>query len=269
MQLASGQEFVLLLGYPLLGMAAGVIAGLLGVGGGLIIVPALIGLFTLQDMPEGLVVHAAVGTSLATIVATSLSSLRAHHAHGAIAWPWVRALAPGLAAGALGGAWLATAMEGVWLQRSFAVFALLVALQILLSVMPERGQDPTRPPYTPLAGALIGGISGIVGIGGGTMTVPFLVWRGMDMRRAVATSAACGLPIALAGMLGFMLLGPAATGGAGSTGYVQWPAALVISLFSVLLAPVGASLTHRLPIGILKRLFAVLLLVLGGKLLLG
>lgn len=262
------QLWWLMAAYPLLGVTAGVMAGLLGVGGGLIIVPVLIWLFAAQGMAPELIVHTAVGTSLATIVPTSLSSIRAHHARGAIDWGWVQLLAPGLLLGAFAGAWLADTLNAQWLQRVFALFAITVAVQMLRggqpkgqSVMPGRGG-------VALVGGLIGLVSGVVGIGGGSMTVPYLSWRGVDIRRAVASSAACGLPIAIAGAVGFVLTGPAADNPF-SAGYLNWPAALLVAAFSVMSAPYGAGLAHTLPIGTLKRIFAVLLTIVGIKLLLG
>lgn len=261
------QIWLSLLAYPLLGVMAGLMAGLLGVGGGLIIVPVLIAVFSLQGVDPALVVHTAVGTSLATIVPTSLSSIRAHHARGAVDWRWVRWLSPGLLLGAFAGAWLADTLNAVWLQRVFALFAILVSIQMLRGGTPRGHVAMPGRGGVALVGGVIGLVSGVVGIGGGSMTVPYLSWRGVDVRRAVASSAACGLPIAVAGALGFVLAGPA--GNDFSAGYLNWPAALLVGAFSVLSAPYGAALAHTLPIVTLKRIFAVLLLVVGAELLLG
>jgi uncharacterized membrane protein YfcA len=257
-----------LLAYAALGSVSGVMAGLLGVGGGLVIVPVLVWLFSLQGFDHTVIAHAAIGSSLATIVATSVSSSMAHHRRQAVRWPLVMQLSFGLLPGALSGAWLADQMQTAWLQRSFGGFAILVSLQMFFSVrlQPTRGLPGLAG--MSLAGYLTGLVSGVVGVGGGSMTVPFLSWRSVDMRQAVATSSACGLPIALAGALGFLLAGLTdALMPPWSTGYLYWPAIAMISLTSVLLAPFGARLAHSLPVHQLKRVFAVLLLLIGLKLL--
>jgi len=233
--------------YLCLGAVAGTLAGLLGVGGGLIIVPVLALVFREAGMDPELIMHLAIGTSLATIVLTSLSSVRAHHRRGAVLWPLVWRLSPGIVLGALLGAVLADAMHGLWLSRFFGVFELFVAVQMAMGLRPapHRGLPGAAGMFG--AGGLIGTVSAIVGIGGGTLTVPFLSWCNVEMRKAVATSSACGLPIALAGALGFVLTGLDARGlPAWSSGYVYWPAFLGIVVASVAFAPMGAALAHRL-----------------------
>jgi uncharacterized membrane protein YfcA len=250
--------------YLALGAFAGTVAGLLGVGGGLVIVPTLVFLLGLQGIEPMHIVHIAVGTSLATIVITSISSSWAHHRHGAVLWPVFARLSPGIVIGALLGAVIADYMSATILQRVFGVFELLVALQMVTGVRPyaQRGVPGTAGMLG--AGGVIGAISSVVGIGGGTMTVPFLVWCNVSMREAVATSAACGLPIAIAGATGFILMGWNETGlPAGASGYIFWPAFFGIVFMSSLFAPLGARLAHRLPVASLKKLFALLLCVLG------
>ena len=256
--------------YLLLGVFAGLVAGLLGVGGGLIIVPVLVFIFTDQGLAEHLIVHLAVGTSLATIVFTSISSVRAHHQHGAVLWPVFWQLTPGIVVGAWLGAAFADVLASDQLRRFFGVFELLVAIQMTFNVKPRpHRQLPGRPGMLG-AGGVIGAISAIVGIGGGTMTVPFLVWCNVVMRKAVATSSACGLPIAIAGATGFIVTGWNAIDlPAYSSGYVYWPAFLGIVIASILTAPIGARLAHRLPAAQLKRIFAILLYILGLRMLLG
>jgi uncharacterized membrane protein YfcA len=256
--------------YLLLGAFAGLVAGLLGVGGGLIIVPVLVFIFTGQGVAEHLIVHLAVGTSLATIVFTSISSVRAHHQHGAVLWPAFWQLTPGIVIGAWLGALFADLLASDQLRRFFGVFELLVAIQMTFNVKPRpHRQLPGRAGMVG-AGSVIGAISAIVGIGGGTMTVPFLVWCNVAMRKAVATSSACGLPIAVAGATGFIVTGWNAVDlPAYSSGYVYWPAFIGIVIASVLSAPLGARLAHRLPAAQLKRIFAVLLYILGLRMLLG
>lgn len=257
-----------LLAYLVLGGVAGVLAGLLGVGGGLVIVPALLWVFRSNGFDEAVVAHLAVGTSLATIIATSLSSIRAHHRRGAVLWPVVGRLAPGIVVGALLGAAIAERLATVWLQRVVGVFAVAVAVQMLQGGRAEAHRGLPGPTALGAAGALIGSVSGLVGIGGGSLTVPFLTWCSVDIRRAVATSAACGFPIAVAGAIGFAAVGWREPGlPPGSTGFLYWPAWAGVAAASVLTAPLGARLAHSLPVVALKRVFAAVLALVGLKLL--
>ncbi|MES9962549.1 MAG: sulfite exporter TauE/SafE family protein [Candidatus Sedimenticola sp. 20ELBAFRAG] len=263
-------EFVDVAIYLLVGSIAGLFAGLLGVGGGLIIVPALVWVFSSNGFSQEVIVHLAVGTSLATIVVTSISSVRAHHLRGAVLWERVVELAPGIVIGAWCGALVADFLPTFWLQRVFACFAILVGLQMAFGAKSEAHRElPDRAGMT-LAGWVIGMVSAIVGIGGGSLTVPFLSWCSVNIRNAVATSAACGLPIAVAGAIGFVVAGWGDDGlPPMSTGFVFWPGFLAIVSASYLLAPVGAKLAHTLPVDVLKKVFSVLLLVLGLKMLTG
>lgn len=256
-------------GYLLAGVIAGLLAGMLGVGGGLVIVPVLVYLFTLQGFDSSVIMHLAIGTSLATIVLTSISSVRAHHQRGAVLWPVVVRLSPGIVVGAWLGAAVAHLLPTTALRIIFGLFELAVATQMALelSAAPHR-QLPGRI-ATGIAGIIIGTVSAIVGIGGGTLTVPFLTWCNVEIRRAVATSAACGLPIALAGSIAFIVSGwhqPALP--SASSGYLHWPAVLGIGITSVLLAPFGARLAHTLPVKTLRRTFALFLALLGLRMLL-
>lgn len=256
--------------YLLVGSGAGVLAGLLGVGGGVVIVPVLVWVYGHNGFDDSLLMQLAVGTSLATIIVTSISSIRAHQRHRAILWPIVLRLAPGIVAGAWLGAVIADAMSSLWLQRVFACFIMLVGVQMASGRQPAGGGSVTGTLGTVVAAGVIGVVSALVGIGGGSLTVPFLSWSGIQMRNAVATSAACGLPIAVAGSIGFVVAGwnnPLLP--QGSVGYVYWPALLGIVSASFLTAPLGARLAHRLPVVSLKRVFALLLLLLGAKMLIG
>jgi len=257
-------------GYLLAGVIAGVLAGMLGVGGGLVIVPVLAFLFAQQGFDSAVIMHLAIGTSLATIVLTSISSIRAHHRRGAVRWPVVASLTPGIILGAWLGAAVAHQLPNTALRVIFGIFELAVAAQMALEVSaaPHR-QLPGRA-GTGLAGMVIGSVSAIVGIGGGTLTVPFLTWCNVEMRQAVATSAACGLPIALSGAVAFVVTGwhdPALP--PASSGYLHWPALFGIAITSVLFAPLGARLAHTLPVRTLRRFFALFLLLLGIRMLLG
>ena len=254
--------------YAVLGAVAGLLAGLMGIGGGLVMVPGLLLLFHLQGFDTAHLSHVAIGSSLAIIVPTALSSVWAHHKRGAVDWTVVVRLLPGLMLGALGGAWLASQFSTSLLKNLFGIFLLLVAFQMLTGTSPRAGAAHRNSRTFFLAiGAVIGMVSGLVGIGGGTMTVPFLVWRGTVLPVAVATSAACGLPIAVAGSMGFMLMGKG-LGGTGSTGFVYWPAVVLVGGSAVLSAPLGAWLAHTLPVPLLKKGFALLLVAVGFRLLL-
>lgn len=255
--------------YLILGIVAGLMAGLLGIGGGLIIVPVLAFTFVARQFEPRLEMHLAVATSLASVVFTAVSSAWAHHRRGAVRWDVVRGLAPGIAMGALASGWLARYLSSDALKVMFGVFACVAAINLARDQSPLRQRELPGPGGITVAGAVIGAVSTLVGIGGGTMTVPFLAWCRLDMRTAVGSSAACGFPIAVAGTLAMMLAGwdepdlPV-----GATGYVYWPAALVVALASIFAAPLGARLAHELPVRTLRRVFAVLLIVVGMKLIL-
>ncbi len=259
-----------LLFYLTLGLFAGVMAGLLGVGGGLIIVPALAWIFHHQQVGDAITMHLAIGTSLATIVVTSISSVRAHHRRGAVLWPIFWRLTPGIVVGAWLGAAIADALPSAVLSKVFAVFVLTVAAQMGFGAKPAPHRDLPGTAGMLTAGGVVGAVSAIVGIGGGSLTVPFLTWCNTAIRQAVATSSACGLPIALAGTLGFIVTGLNAAGRPDwSLGYVYGPALVGIALTSMLSAPLGAKLAHTLPTDVLKKVFAVFLTLVGVKMLLG
>lgn len=250
--------------YLVTGLIAGVLAGLLGVGGGLVIVPVLTYIFLQQGFDATIVVHLALGTSLATIVFTSMSSVWAHHKHGAIQWHIFWRITPGILLGALLGAWIADQISTQGLRRFFAFFEWAVALQLLFGLVPGSARSLPVAPIIAAVGVVIGIVSALVGIGGGTLTVPFLVYCSVAIRQAVATSSACGMPIAIAGALGFFLVGKdTAQLPAQSWGYIYWPALLFISMASVSAAPLGAFLAHRLPAARLKQIFALVLIALG------
>jgi uncharacterized membrane protein YfcA len=261
-----------LLSYLLLGIVAGFCAGLFGIGGGLVVVPALAYLFQSQlpgsQLPTDHLMQTAIGTSLATIIPTALASTWTHHRHGAVAWPLVRRLAPGIVAGTAGGAVIADLIGSDALRSFFAVFLFAVALHMAFGGLPSGDRAlPGRAGMT-AAGAVIGAVSALVGIGGGTLTTPFLAWCRVELRRAVATSAACGLPIALTGTAAYLIAGLNESGLPTGSGYIHWPAAAAVAATSVCTAPLGARLTHRLPVTLLRRLFAVLLAAVAARLLL-
>ncbi len=256
--------------YLLLGALAGVSAGLLGIGGGLIIVPALLAIWQQGGLDSPWLVQMAIATSLASIVFTSVSSVYAHHRRGAVLWPQVARLAPGILLGAGLGAWSAAGLPGAWLKAAFGVFELLVAAQMAFRLRPRPQRGLPGGLGMGAVGVLIGWLSALLGIGGGTLTVPFLSWCNVTMQKAVATSAACGLPIAVAGSLAYVFAGWGAQGlPAGALGFVQLPALLGVVAASVLFAPLGAWLAHRLSAPALKRVFALFLALLGLWMLLG
>ncbi|HET8801994.1 MAG TPA: sulfite exporter TauE/SafE family protein [Marinobacter sp.] len=255
--------------YLALGALAGTLAGLFGIGGGLVIVPALIFIFGLQGISPDIAAHLAVGTSLATIVFTSLSSIRSHDSHDAVRWDLFRPMSAGIVVGAVAGAWTASFLSGPELEVVIGGFVIVVALKMFTGFEPEPGRGVPGPPGLRVAGGGIGWASAIFGIGGGTLTVPFLSWCNVRMQQAVGTSAACGLPIALAGALGNVWTGwqnPVLP--AYSAGFIYLPAMVGIILTSVLFARVGANLSHRLEARALKRIFAIMLLLVGLRFLL-
>lgn len=253
------------------GALAGFLAGLLGIGGGMIIVPALIFSLHAQGVSPQVLTHVAVGTSLASIVFTSVSSVRTHHRQGGVDWPLLRRLVPALMAGSLVGAQIAHALPARVLQLVIGVFALWTGLQMLRARKPEaEDRSPPAGGRLALAGTGIGAASAIFGIGGGSLMVPYLVHHGVAIRRAVGTAAACGFPIALAGTAGFIWSGWGEPGlPAGSTGYIHWPALLGIAAASVVFAHLGALSAHRLPAATLKRAFGIVLMIVGARFLAG
>jgi len=260
--------------YALLGLFAGVIAGLLGVGGGLVVVPILAGLFAGQGFATQHLMQLAVGTSLAILVFTSSSSMWAHHRRAAVDWPVMRQLSSGIILGGWLGAVLAVWLGGLLLAGLFGIFELAVAAQMAFGRPPAPHRSMPGRLRNLVAGVPIGAVSALLGIGGGTLTVPYLIWHRIDVRQAVGTSAACGLPIAVVGALGFLVVGwGQADLPAGSSGYLYWPAVIAVSVTSILGAPMGAWLAHNLQRQRLKNVFAGFVAVLGvfmiGKSLLG
>jgi uncharacterized membrane protein YfcA len=253
-----------LLLYLVLGGCAGVLAGLFGVGGGIIIVPVLVFSFGAQGFAPEVLTHLAVGTSLATIIFTSINAVLEHQRRGAVRWELVRWMTLGILLGAGFGALTAAAIQGPQLQKIIGVFALVIALQMALELKPKASAAVPGKPGLTLAGAVIGWASAIFGIGGGSLSVPFLTWRSVPMQQAVATSSACGLPIAAASALSFLLIGwhnpqlPEWT-----LGFIYLPAVAGIAFTSMFFARFGARLAHKLSPRLLKRLFALLLFCVG------
>ena len=258
------------LGYVALGAFAGFFAGLLGVGGGAIMVPVLALMFAAQGFPDGHLMHVALGTSMATIIFTSLSSLRAHHGHGAVIWSIVRSIAPGIVVGTLLGAQIAGRVPTRPLAMFFAAFITYVAVQMILNVKPKPSRELPGKAGMFGVGGFIGLVSALVAIGGGSLSVPFMAWCNVKVHHAIGTSAAIGLPIALAGTIGYMIAGHGATGlPEGSFGFIYLPALAGTVVASMLVAPIGAKVAHSLPVPTIKKIFAGVLILLSAKMLHG
>ncbi|MCL1861266.1 MAG: sulfite exporter TauE/SafE family protein [Proteobacteria bacterium] len=256
--------------YPLLGLVVGFLAGLLGIGGGGIMVPMLATLFLAQGFPREQVVHMALGTSMATIMLTSASSLRAHHARGAVNWEIVRRITPGILAGTFFGTFIASRLNTVPLAVFFACFMSFVASQMWCDIKPKPSRELPGQVGMGVVGLFIGLISALVAIGGGSLSVPFMVWCNVEARRAIGTSAAIGFPIALAGTAGYLINGWADAGMPPHTlGYIHLPALVLVGGVSVLMAPLGAVCAHRMPVATLRKIFAGILILLALKMLHG
>lgn len=261
-------DWTLLPVFLVLGAVVGIAAGLLGIGGGGIMVPILTAIFVAQGFPAEHVVHLALGTSMAAIVPTSLASMRAHHAKGAVLWQVVKQITPGILLGTFAATFIAAYLSTFALAIFFAAFMAYVALQMWLDVKPQPHRELPKFWGLSAVGMGIGGISALVAIGGGTLSVPFLMWCNVQLRQAIATSAGIGFPIALAGTLGYVLNGwqvdnlPAYT-----LGFVYLPAVLLIAAVSFFTTRIGANLAHSLPVATLKKVFAVLLILLSAKML--
>ncbi|HEX5802331.1 MAG TPA: sulfite exporter TauE/SafE family protein [Azospira sp.] len=254
--------------YLLLGAFAGFMAGLLGVGGGAVMVPILTTIFLAEGFARSEVVHLALGTSMAAIVFTSISSLRAHHAHGAVLWKVVRGITPGILVGTFAATFVAARAPTTALALFFAAFMSYVAVQMLLNIKPKPHRELPGTLGMSAVGVGIGGISALVAIGGGTMSVPFMTWCNVKAQHAIGTSAAIGLPIALAGTAGYLVNGWGHPGLPPATlGFIYLPALLLVVAVSMATAPLGAKLAHRLPVATLKRVFAGLLVLLVARML--
>ncbi len=245
----------------LLGCGGGFLAGLLGVGGGMVLVPFLTAILSRLGVETALSVKMAIATAMATILFTSLSSIRAHHRRGAVRWNLVRTLAPGIVLGGLfSGAGVFALLKGSVLAAVFAVFVGFSATQMLFDRKPEPSRQMPGPAGSLAMGGGIGFISGLVGAGGGFLSVPLMVWCNVAMHHAVATSAALGFPIALANTAGYVIGGWSIQSGLpGALGYVWVPGLLLIVSASVLTAPLGARVAHGLDTRRLKRVFAITL----------
>ena len=259
-------EPVLVVELLALGLCTGFLAGLLGIGGGMVMVPFVTAMLTHRGIGADIAVKVAIATSMATIVFTSLSSVRAHHKRGAVRWDVVRSLAPGIVVGAgVASLGIFSVLKGSSLALLFALFVGFSATQMLLDKKPQATRTLPGPTGLFGAGGVIGLLSGLVGAGGGFISVPFMTWCNVAIHNAVATSAALGFPIALANALGYIVAGQGVSDlPAHSVGYIWLPALLGIACASVLMAPLGAKAAHALPVKSLKRAFALVLYALAA-----
>ncbi|NLC27266.1 MAG: sulfite exporter TauE/SafE family protein [Campylobacteraceae bacterium] len=254
--------------FLILGAVVGFMAGLLGIGGGGIMVPVLTTIFLAKGMDTAHVVHMALGTSMAAIIFTSFSSMRAHHKKGAVLWSVVKLMAGGVVLGTFGATFIATLMKSSHLAIFFAIFMTFASIQMAMDKKPKAGRI-LLPPFVLFGGGVVvGSVSALVSIGGGSLTVPFLVWQNTDVKKAIATSAAVGFPLSIAGTVGYVVNGLLSSSGEPMTlGFVYIPAVLIIAIVSYFTAPLGASVAHKLPVSSLRKIFALLLMILAIKML--
>ncbi|MHB8848524.1 MAG: sulfite exporter TauE/SafE family protein [Burkholderiales bacterium] len=253
-----------------LGIGAGLLGGMLGVGGGIVIVPALLWIFRQQGVQTEVLAHLAIGTSLAAIVFTSLSAIRAQQKRGAIDWDVVRRLVPASVIGALLGGYGAGFIAAGTLKTIFSVFLFVVAIQLLANWRPAPHWSLPGAKGLWGAGLSMGALSAMMGIGGGTIAVPFLHACNIDMKRAIAIASTLGFPIAVFGASGFILSGwHHANLPPWSLGYVDMTVLFAVGATSMLVAPLGVRLAHHLPVPKLKRIFGIMLLMVALKMLAG
>lgn len=258
-----GIDPLLIAGLLILGAITGFAAGLLGIGGGMMIVPFITMLLTQKQFPPDQIVKVAIATSLASILFTSVASVRAHHKRGAVRWEIVRQVAPGIVVGSLLGAQVAVALKGALLAALFAAFVGFSATQMLSGRKPSPSRTMPGNVGSTAAGGVVGFVSAIVGAGGGFISVPLMAMCNVPIHQAVATSSALGFPIALAGTIGYIFAGWQQTLPA-TVGYIWLPALVAVTCASVLTAPLGAKAAHALPVASLKRIFAFVLYALAG-----
>lgn len=262
-------EPLLIAELAVLGVGTGFLAGLLGIGGGMVMVPFLTIILSNRGVSPDLAVKMAIATSMATIIFTSISSVRAHHKRGAVRWDIVKRLAPGIVVGSIiGSLGVFSLLKGSYLAIFFGLFVSFSATQMFLDKKPKPTRQMPGTAGQFAAGSFIGFLSGLVGAGGGFISVPFMTWCNVAIHSAVATSAALGFPIAVANVLGYVVSGqnvqnlPEA-----SFGYIWLPALVVIAICSFVMAPFGAKAAHNLPVSKLKRVFASILYALAAYML--
>jgi uncharacterized membrane protein YfcA len=251
----------ILIAYLLCGTAVGLLSGLFGIGGGIVGIPLLLQCFARQGMPQALSMHMAIGTMLAVAPATTFAAMCRHRKNQLIVAPLFKRLAPFLAGGSLIGTIISIHISALHLQRIFAVFLLIAALRLTLQSRPRPIPEKLQAVIDPITTLCIGIVCGLLGLGGGVLLVPYLTWRGMPLKNAIATATACIVPAATIGTIGYMSMNLHLDHAVSlSTGYVYWPAFIGVSIMSTLCAPLGAYLTNKIAPPILKTCFSVLLI---------
>jgi len=251
--------------FALIGAVTGIFSGLLGLGGGLIVVPSLMAFFTWQALAPEHLMHLAIGTSLMTITITSLSSSYAHHKYQHVNWQLFKWLVPGLLIGGMFGAYVATLFSRNLLQFCFAFYAFFVAIRMWVPILPSTSEKFLKKSNLSVFGVIAGSLSAIVGIGGGSLIVPYLMMAKQSMKNAIGTSAACGFPISFAAVIGFIIFGQTEQIDQHQwlTGQIHWQAFLGIISTSILFSILGAKWTKILPVNVLKRVFSIVLFIVA------
>lgn len=255
--------------YVLIGVFAGLMAGILGIGGGIIVVPGLVFIFQLNHLiPQNIVMHVAAGTSLAVMIFTSIAALQAHYRLGEILWGTFNKLWPGIALGTISGAVLAEFIATEWLKLIFAVFLLSVAVKMLMDFKVTHVERFPNNGINRLVSYVIGLKSGLLGVGGGVLIIPYLTYCGVDTRKIAAVSNLCTLTVAIVGTITFVVTGLSDTAAIHNTlGYIYWPAVILVAIPSAIIAPLGAKLNYMLPVQHLKYGFIVILILTALKML--
>ncbi len=247
--------------FLMLGFLTGLLSGILGIGGGSIIVPTLIYLFTLQNFDPNIVMHLAAGTSLASIIFSSLTTAYTHHRYGTIVWPMVYDLLPGIISGAIIGGLSASYFPTYLLKTIFAYFLIFLGLRMLFTFKPRHDQSIPSRSNLIVVGFIVGVISSLLGVGGGGLLIPYLTRSHLPMRNAAGTAIVCVFPLAVCGTIALIFSGWGNTHlPALATGFVYWHAAINIAITSIVAVPIGVRLSIKLPNILLRRAFALFLL---------
>ncbi|MBN9287689.1 MAG: hypothetical protein BGO43_02740 [Gammaproteobacteria bacterium 39-13] len=261
---------IVFLAYVIVGIFTGILSGLLGLGGGVIIVPALTVLFAWQEFPSEYIMHLAIGTSLATMIITTIMVTWSYHRRSAVQWSLLKFFLPGIVIGSLCGVSIGKHLSTQDLRYAFALFTIILGVRIIWHAnAPHITKPITVPaPILFLFALLVGVLAGILGIGGGIVLIPLFLWLGLSLTHASATSAACAFSTAFSGALTSILVGWKASGLPAMTlGFVYWPVALLLGIASLIGAPVGVYLAHRLPVPVIKRIFGGILLIIAWRML--
>ncbi len=255
-------------GYIIAGFLTGLLSGLIGIGGGVVMVPALVAIFSWQGLAPDHLMQIATGTSLAAMIMTTGTTTWANHKQGSVDWRIFRLMIPGTVIGAVIGVFIAKQIETQLLQKIFGGFAILLALRILWGANGKAAEQPktNHPILVIFIGLMTGILSGLLGLGGGVILIPVLLWFGLAMRQSSATSAACAFPTSISGAIMAVVAGwHITTTSEHYLGFVYWPTAIILGIASVVGAPLGVKLANSLPVHIIKRIFAVILMAIAVK----